>query len=226
MDNNKHLEGHSLISSDSPENLVFLLHGYGDNAENFISLAQSLKNPSVNINFFAPNAPSAIHQYPTGREWFNLYPNGINFNQAGPDEKEILKAECIHSVKLIKKYIKDLCVKYKLTFKNCFIVGFSQGAMIAFETGKYINDIFAGCILLSGRILPSSNYNKKLFNKTPLLIIHGDQDTVIEPHYFQQTTSILENHGYFYESHLIKDLEHSISPETIQIIKNFLKKNV
>ena len=60
-------------------------------------------------------------------------------------------------------YIKNLCLKYQLTFKDCYIIGFSQGAMMTFEFGKYTNNIFAGCVLLSGRILSFEENEKKNF---------------------------------------------------------------
>ena len=163
MNNKTPLNGPCFESSEKPEKLVFLLHGYGDNAENFIPLATHLYEPEFNINFYAPNAPSSIPQYPAGRQWFDLYPNGINFNDAGSVEKEILKQDCLSSLNLIKGYISNLCKKYKLTHKDCFIIGFSQGAMMAFEFGKYVNNTFAGCVLLSGRILPSEDHKKKIF---------------------------------------------------------------
>ena len=95
------LNGQCFEFSKKPEKLVFLLHGYGDNAENFIPLATHLHNPKLNINFYAPNAPSSIPQYPIGRQWFDLYPNGINFNEAGSVEKEILKQDW--KMELLKK---------------------------------------------------------------------------------------------------------------------------
>ena len=171
MNNKKPLNGPCFESSEKPEKLVFLLHGYGDNAENFIPLATHLYDPGLNINFYAPNAPSFIPQYPIGRQWFDLYPNGINFNEAGSAEKEILKQDCLSSLNLIKDYINNLCIKYKLTHKDCFIIGFSQGAMMAFEFGKYINNTFAGCVLLSGRILSFENNEKENFVKTPMMTI-------------------------------------------------------
>ena len=115
MNNIKPLYGPCFELSGNPKNLVFLLHGYGDNAENFIPLASHLYDPELNVNFYAPNAPSSIPQYPIGRQWFDLYPNGINFNEAGPAEKEILKQDCLSSLNLIKNYINNLCIKYKLT---------------------------------------------------------------------------------------------------------------
>ena len=93
MNNKNLLKGPSFEPNDNPRKLVFLFHGYGDNGENFISLAKNLNNPKININFFAPNAPTIVSQYPLGRQWFELYPNGIHFNEAGPKEKEMFKVQ-------------------------------------------------------------------------------------------------------------------------------------
>ena len=226
MNNNRQLKGPSFKTSNNPEKLVFLLHGYGDNGENFIPLAKYLYTSKININFFAPNAPSSVPQYPLGRQWFDLYPNGINFNEAGSEEKEILRQDCFSSLDLINDYIKNLCLKYQLTFKDCFIIGFSQGAMMTFEFGKYVDNIFAGCVLLSGRILSFENNEKENFIKTPMMIIHGDQDTVLEPKYFVEACNILQNQGFLFESHLMKGEGHTISSDTLELTQNFIKKNV
>ena len=226
MNNKTPLNGPCFESTGNPKKLVFLLHGYGDNAVNFFPLATHLYDPELNINFYAPNAPSFIPQYPIGRQWFDLYPNGINFNEAGPAEKEILKQDCLSSLNLIKDYINDLCIKYKLTLKDCFIIGFSQGAMMAFEFGKYVNNALAGCVLLSGRILPSEDHEKRYFIETPVLIVHGDQDTVLEPKYFEEACEILKNHDFLFDSYLMKNEGHTISPDTLKLTKNFIKKHM
>ena len=93
MHQKKPLISTSLETTNSPSKICILLHGYGDNAENFISITRDLLIPELKINFYVPNAPSSVPQYPTGRQWFDLYPNGINFNDAGPKEKMIMKLE-------------------------------------------------------------------------------------------------------------------------------------
>ena len=220
------LTGPSFEPHKDPNKLIFLLHGYGDNADNFITLAKDLYDSKNKINFYAPNAPTPIQQYPTGRQWFDLYPNGINFNEAGPEEKKILIEDCRSSLSLIQDYIKLKSNSFKLLYKDCFILGFSQGAMMAFEAGKYINEVFSGCILLSGRILPSKNHKKDSFIKTPIIVIHGTNDNVLEPKYFDEACSILENHKYSFESYLLKDVEHTISQKTIDLTAKFIKKNL
>ena len=97
---------------------------------------------------------------------------------------------------------------------------------MAFEFGKYVNDTFAGCVLLSGRILPSEDHEKKYFIETPVLIVHGDQDTVLEPKYFEESCEILKNHGFLFDSYLMKNEGHTVSFETLKLTKNFIKKHM
>ena len=50
-----------------------------------------------------------------------------------------MKKECEISIQQLNKYIDDLCLINHLSYQDCFIVGFSQGAMIAYELGNHIN---------------------------------------------------------------------------------------
>ncbi len=38
------LEGPSFLPNKKPKKLIFLFHGYGDNAENFIHLSENLND--------------------------------------------------------------------------------------------------------------------------------------------------------------------------------------
>ena len=58
------------------------------------------------------------------------------------------------------------------------------------------------------------------------MIAHGDRDTVLEPKYFFEECKILQNRGFVFESHLIKGEEHTISPKTLELIRDFIKKNI
>ena len=59
-----------------------------------------------------------------------------------------------------------------------------------------------------------------------IIIIHGDKDSVLEPKYFEESCNILNNQGYLYESHLINELDHTISQQTVDLTKKFIKKNL
>ena len=222
----KKLDGPSLLFSKKPKKLIILLHGYGDHSENFIPLANYLNDNYIEVNFFAPNAPFTVPQYPSGRQWFDPYPNGKHYNEAGPKEKAIMQKECEVSIKCLEEYISNLCFLNKLYLEDCFIIGFSQGAMIAYELGKYMKSRLAGCVMLSGRILSSIKLEKNPFTKTPLMIIHGNNDEVVNPKYFEEACEIAKLNRFLCEQYLIEDDGHTISTKTLQLVKNFIKKYV
>ena len=105
------------------------------------------------------------------------------------------KKDIIRSIIILNKCLKVLKNK-SFKEKDIFILGFSQGAMMSFELGKFIDAELAGCILLSGRILPSENHDIKKFNQTPILIVHGDKDTVLLPKYYFEACDILKNYNF------------------------------
>ena len=118
----------------------------------------------------------------------------------------------------------SLCLNNKLVYNDCFLLGFSQGAMLAYELGNYLNKKLGGCVMLSGRILTPNktvNYN---FVKTPLLIIHGDCDDIVSPKYYTEACQTAKLNKFFFESHLINGEGHTISSKTLQIVQKFLKK--
>ncbi len=220
------LQGINITLHKKPKKLAFLLHGYGDYAENFIALATQFNDNNLKANFFAPNAPFAVPQYPLGRQWFNPYPNGMHYNEAGPEEKEIMQQECAKSIKQLEEYINNLCLEYNVFYEDCFIIGFSQGAMIVYELGNYIKEKFAGCIMISGRILSNHSINNNLFVKTPIMILHGDEDDIVSPDYFFEASKITKSKGFVVEDYLIKGEGHTISQTMLQLVNNFIKKNV
>ena len=221
------LDGSSLILKKQPKKLIFLLHGYGDNAENFIPIATYLNDNNLEANFYAPNAPFAVSQYPLGRQWFNPYPNGIHYNKVGSEEKAIMQLECEESMRQLEKYINHLCLLNNLSHQDCFLIGFSQGAMIAYELGNFLRKTFAGCVMLSGRTLfPNKKDKNNFFINTPLLIAHGDQDDLVNPKYFTETCQVTKSYGFVVEEHLIMGEGHTISSKMLQLVQNFVKKYV
>ena len=137
MENSEILNGPSFCPTEKPTKLIFLLHGYGDNGDNFVHIAGNFNHEELNAHYFALNAPNLIANYPTGREWFNLYPNNIYISDAGPEEIKIIRSEIRISTKKIFNTINIIKNKYKLKFSDCFVVGFSQGGMMTFELGNY-----------------------------------------------------------------------------------------
>ena len=96
--------------------------------------------------------------------------------------------------------------------------------MIAYELGNHINKTLAGCILLSGRILSSRELAKQTFVKTPLLIVHGDQDDVVPSKHYTEACEFAKLNKFSFESYLIGGEGHTISLKTLKLVQKFIKK--
>jgi len=226
INNKEILQECSYLPHGRPNKLIFLLHGYGDNANNFIHIANALHQPDWLANYIALNAPSKIHNYPLGREWFNLYPNGIYITEAGAEEINTIKSEVQAALNKIKNTIKNFTDKFSLKFSDCFVVGFSQGGMMTFELGDYLDRQLGGLAILSGRIFDERIINNANFLQTPFFISHGDKDNVLLVENFYKSCDFLKENKFNYESYLLKGDSHTISPDTINLLQQFIKKNL
>ena len=220
------LRGPSFLPYDNPQKLIFMLHGYGDSAENFINIAKPLDQPDIKANFFALNAPSIIPNYSLGRQWFDLNPNGIYIANAGYNEIKIVQSDILRANKMIENTIKTLKDRYKLTYKDCFLLGFSQGGMMTFEFGNYFKSILGGLAILSGRIMSEDNITNESLLKTPIFISHGDRDEVLSIKVYEQACNFLDKNKAVYESYKLEDDTHTISPKAINLLQKFIKKNL
>ena len=52
MNLKKVLSGQSFLPHENPQKLIFMLHGYGDSAANFIHIAKLLDRLDFKVNYF------------------------------------------------------------------------------------------------------------------------------------------------------------------------------
>ena len=53
MENSEILNGPSFCPTEKPTKLIFLLHGYGDNGDNFVHIAGNFNHEELNAHYFA-----------------------------------------------------------------------------------------------------------------------------------------------------------------------------
>ena len=220
------LTGPSISKHDNPSKLMIMLHGYGDNAANFIHLAEPLDLDDWGMNYLALNAPTIIPGNPMGYQWFNLYINGVYISEAGPKEYSVINKVVADNVLKINNTISLVLKNMKLEMKDCFVIGFSQGGIMAFELGQSLSKKLGGIGIISSRIINKNEKPNTFFQQTPIFISHGGQDDVLPISNFNQSLNILNNGNFNFESHLIEKDTHTISPVTIKLLQNFIKKNI
>ncbi len=220
------LKGPSITKHQNPKKLMIMLHGYGDNATNFIQIANLIDQDDWRMKYIALNAPDTIQDYPMGYEWFQLYLNGTHISNASAKEDDVVKNKISKNIEKIYNSISLLLENSNLNMSDCFVMGFSQGGMMAFELGKILQKHLAGLAIISSRIISKEHEPNNAFLKTPIFISHGGRDAVLPISNYNESIEVLKNYNYNYENYLIEKDEHTMSQETITLFQNFIKKNI
>ena len=164
--------------------------------------------------------------YPMGYEWFQLYLNGTHISNASAKEYDVVKNKISKNIEKIYNSISLILENSNLNMSDCFVMGFSQGGMMAFELGKILQKHLAGLAIISSRIISKEHEPNNAFLKTPIFISHGAQDAVLPVSNYNESLEVLKKYNFNYENYLIKTDEHTMSQETITFFQNFIKKNI
>ncbi len=112
-------------SGKPAKQLVIFLHGYGADGNDLIGLGREWARALPDAAFVSPHAPESIPGYYGGRQWFHLEMRGENEWDQG-----VRKAH-----PALYAFIVDEAKKAQLPLSAVALVGFSQGTMMALQTG-------------------------------------------------------------------------------------------
>jgi phospholipase/carboxylesterase len=198
-------------SSGPVKQLVLLLHGYGADGEDLIGLGEPLGDALPDALFAAPNAPARCAQNPFGFEWYPL-----DFG----DMQESVRIGTPTARAAIVEYLEDLWARTGLGAAETFLVGFSQGAMMALHAGLTLSEPVRGIVSFSGALVPPEDFARA--PKVPVCLIHGELDQVVDPARSREAAEVLDARGYEVSVHVSRGLAHGISPDGLAFATAFL----
>jgi len=210
------LTGPSLapLSGGAPKQLVVLLHGYGSNGADLISLAPMWRQLLPDALFIGPNAPEYCPGAPGGYQWWALHDLG----------RSALAAGVRHAAPVLDAYLDALLAEHGLSEDKLVLVGFSQGTMMALHVGVRRERPLAGILGYSGMIAGPSLDPAEVRSKPPILLIHGDADTIVPLSAYHHAHAELERLGFPLESHVSHGLGHGVDPEGIALGGKFVQR--
>jgi phospholipase/carboxylesterase len=207
------LSGPSLLPrTDKPQKLVVLLHGYGADGQNLLSLAHDWAPHLPGVEFIAPNAPDVCEQNSRGYQWFSM------INWTLPKILEGLRA----AAPTLQQFLDRSLEERKLGYQDLALLGFSQGAMLALYQSYYVLTKCAGVMAYSGAFLEETGMHPK--NLPDTLLIHGNADDVVPVQgtiYAEQRIKELGGHP---QTIILDGLSHEISEEGVELGQDFLRK--
>jgi phospholipase/carboxylesterase len=194
-------------ANGKPTHLVVLCHGYGADGNDLIGLAPHWQRLLPGAAFAAPNAPEPCPG--AGFQWFPI-------SRIDPEE---MHKGVVGAAGLLEAFLKDELARLALPADRLALVGFSQGTMMALHVGLSGAVRPAAIIgfsgLLTGALTP-------LKDAPPVLLTHGDADTLIPPQALFVTAAALGAAGLCVQWHLSPGLGHGIDESGIAMAGRFL----
>lgn len=191
--------------------MVVLIHGRGADMNDLADLAP-LFDTAAGARFVFPNAPKPFEAYPGmtfGWTWFEGWPP--------------LHESVVESREEMLRFLDEISEKYPTPEGKLIVGGFSQGALMALDSGLRTTKKLAGLIAMSGGLyehdLPDLNAHAGL----PVFMGHGTQDEVVHVNYARRARRVLEDAGLAveYEEY---PMSHQIAQEEVAAVKAFIEK--
>ncbi|MGO9171859.1 MAG: alpha/beta hydrolase [Rhodomicrobium sp.] len=198
----------------APQQLVIFLHGYGADGNDLIGLGREWARLLPNAAFVSPHAPEGLPGgFFGGRQWF-----GLDTRSEREWEEGVRRAQ-----PALEAFILAEAARVKLPMSAVALVGFSQGTMMALQTGLRLAEAPAAIVGFSGHLAGAMRLASEIKCKPPVLLIHGADDDVIPVQAIHHARIALAAAGVPVEWHIRPGLGHGIDPEGLMAGGMFLR---
>jgi len=194
--------------------LMVLLHGYGSDGNDLIGLANYWQSAMPDTLFVAPNGPQKCPMNPNGYQWFDLDVNREMSRLTGGEKAR----------PILDEFFEQLWKQSGFSAKDTFIVGFSQGAMMALEVGLRMQEPPKGIISFSGGLIGPDDWEKQINIKPPVCLVHGEADDVVPYSMSINSKTRLENIDIPCAMQIEPGLGHTISVEGLGFALAFMRE--
>ncbi len=194
--------------------LMVLLHGYGSDGNDLIGLARYWQSALPEMLFVAPNAPEKCPMNPAGYQWFDLDLN-----------REISRLSGSKNARpVLEEFLDQLWQQTGFDASNTFLVGFSQGAMMALDVGLRLKKQPLGIISFSGGLIGEDDWESDIKIKPPVCLVHGEGDDVVPVSLSINSKTRLEKIEIKTAMQIEPGLGHTISVEGLGFALAFMRE--
>jgi phospholipase/carboxylesterase len=202
-------------SGAKPKQLVVLLHGYGSNGDDLISLAPYWADQLPDAEFLSPNAPFPCEMNPFGGfQWFGLEERNAAMMLGGTRA----------AATILDAYLDSVLQARGLDESKLALVGFSQGTMMALHIGPRRAIAPAAIVGYSGALIGADALAAEMKSRPPVLLVHGMADQVVPFGAMSAAAQALQAAGIAVETLARPGLPHSIDPEGLARGGRFLQE--
>lgn len=202
-------------ASGAAKQIVVFLHGYGSDGRDLIALGQYWRATFPDALFVAPDAHEPCPGNPFGFQWFAL----------DPEAREIARLTGSDNARpVINGFLQDLWTQTGLGPSDTVLVGFSQGAMMALDTGLRLDAPLKGIVAFSGLVIAPEKLRTEITAKPPVLLVHGDMDEVVPVMGSEAGLPLLLDLGIEASLHISPGAGHTIAQDGLDAATAFLSR--
>ena len=194
--------------------LVVFLHGWGANGQDLIGLAPHFARTLPTTSFVSPDAPFPCDANPMGLQWFSFADNS---------QAQLLAGARL-AASLVAAFLDEEQAKLGIGDEDTALIGFSQGAMLALHVALRMNRRLAGVVAYSGVLIAAETLPEEITSKPPVLLLHGEQDSVVPAQASQVAHRFLVHSGVDARFVLRPGLAHGIDEEGLRQGLDFLRQ--
>lgn len=193
--------------------LVVLLHGVAARGDDLLYLARAWQKVLPEAEFIAPDAPFPCDYAPELRQWYSLA-------DRAPDR---LLAGLRTAAARLDAWFDELLASRGLDESRLALAGFSQGAATALYSSVTWRKRLAGIAGFSGALPEAASLSSEIRSKPPVLLVHGEADTVVPFHSMAAAKALLEAAGVPVATLARPGLGHAIDEEGTACAGAFLR---
>lgn len=212
------------LSPDAP--VILLLHGYGTNGDEMLAISTEFQLPPCLLVF--PDGPLPAGRSPFNHAWYN------RLTHSRKDIERSRDYLCAVMDYFSKQYSTSsdadapletpVQTKPENTGRPVIIMGFSQGAVMSLEAGLNYKGNISAVVSMNGYLgEPAKTLaHASAPRKTPILLVHGTLDPIVQEEMTQATLQALRKAGYHPVSKGFP-IGHKMTAVTFRAVSEFLQ---
>ncbi len=204
-------QGVSIAATTTPpQYLAVFLHGIGDNAAGFASIARALRSSMPSAELLVPDGFDPFEGGGGGRQWFSR--QGLDDDNRPGRVKQ--------AGERVSLWLDAQLDARKLARDRVVLVGFSQGAIVSLWLATHRRPAPLAVAALSGRY--ADDEKPAAGASAPVLIVHGARDPVIPVMFAFSSAKTLEGYGVQVMTRVHPDLAHGVDELALRETRDFL----
>lgn len=191
--------------------LVIFLHGVGSNGQDLLSIGAYWQQKFPELKIASPNAPYSFMNSSEAFQWFNIAGVTVDNRLQRIEQARPAFDQSIQAI-LEQHQLQD-------HLDQVVFCGFSQGTIMALDAVVSGRWNVAGVIGFSGRL--ATPIQAEASTATKILLMHGQNDTVIPVTESMQAQQLLTEAGYDSTLYTFDGLGHSIHQAELTQAEHF-----